>query len=148
MGEAKKQFNKAKGGVSKSFKSVGKTLTGNSVVGQVNNTVMGAVTGGMFTANKKGLVQGGNAAEALTGGMASSGDLTVDKAKKLVADNVMPGGPEAPKAPKVNNVKADPDPYLEEELANARKRGRTSTIVAGLTDTGGGTSSRKSLLGV
>lgn len=38
------------------------------------------------------------------------------------------------------------DPYLKEELANSRKRGRASTVLGGATDSVGGTSARRSLL--
>jgi hypothetical protein len=142
MGKAKKAVNDA-------AKSVKKSVTGNSVVGQITNTAVGATTGGAITANKKGLLQGGNVLEGNTGGMASSQDLTLDKTKALVMDNISPQvkGPSAPGVPEAPAAEEVKDPYLEEELENAKKRGRASTILAGANDTGGA-SAKRTLLGV
>lgn len=147
-------MGKAKSYVQDKAKGALKSATGGkSVLSQVNNTVAGAMTGGLVTANGKGLIQGGNAAESLTGGMVSSKETSLDKVKNLAMSKILNmGGAKPPALPDPDTNKAadqaPPDPYLEEELANAKKRGRASTVLAGLTDMGGGTSSRRSLIGV
>ncbi len=107
------------------------------------------MTYGLYsTDGKSGLLQG----NSLKG--AYSAMLGAPSIKKYGGDllEAVTGSVEAPEAPAMDDMPAPTadaplDPYLEEELKNARKRSRASTILAGSTANGSSGTARRTLLG-
>lgn len=82
-----------------------------------------------------------------TGGMTGTKDLGGNNSiqSQVKASVLNPGGLDDPTAAPMPDVPADPN--LQAELDNAKKKGRASQVLGGGTDSVGGTSARRSLLG-
>jgi hypothetical protein len=139
MGDAKKAWKKTKSAVRDVGKTVGKAAKDTADFGSM------AATGGAYsTDGKSGWAQGN------TYGSAMAKATGVQDGMELASSAMRSVGPKPPSAPKMKDLTEEettPDPYLEEELANARRRARASNVLGGLNDVGGGSSARRSLMG-
>ena len=79
-------------------------------------------------------------------GMTGTKDLGGTNNIDTQLGNLMGKSDAALPTPATTAVDQTPDPYLEEELKNARKSGRASTIIGGASDTVGNKSARRTLL--
>lgn len=155
MGDVEKTVRKAGKEVSKGYKKATKGLSTRGISREIKKaskdiTTQGSLwaTGGAYsTDGKSGYAQGN------TFGAAVGKAMGVDQGKKVLGgvQDAMSGrrkdvpNPDAEGDLQVNDA---PDPYLEEELENARRRSRASTILGGASDTGGSGSAKRTLLGI
>ncbi len=130
--------------------AVGKASTDVYRVGKdAADIVSPMVTGGLYsTDGKSGMLQGNSVLGAYS---AMAGVPTYKKGFAAAMEEVSkPVNEEKTVATEsiTGETKAVVDPYLEEELENARKRGRASTVLAGAADAVGNVSAKRSLLGI
>jgi hypothetical protein len=115
---------------------------------ELNQTILRGTAGAWSPDGKTGWAQGNSVGGALgsaivvqdTKDIMKIGSDAFSGKRKDEKDIGNAGIPDAP-------TEAEKDPYLEEELKNARKRGRASTVLAGSNDAGNNGSARRTLLG-
>lgn len=84
----------------------------------------------------------------VTGASLGTTSLNKDKGNNLDSQIASIGGGGSVPVPTEEGIPTEvEDPYLKAELENSRRKGRASTMLGGGTDSVGGTSAKKSLLG-
>jgi len=136
---------KASGAFVSAIKNAPKTM-GKSAL-DLGKSLTGKNKGNYFENLTESTINSGAAAATL--GMTSTKDLgSGNNIDKQLSDVMSPPDLEAPPAVEEGNGMSDAEnAALKEEEANAKKKGRASTVLAGGSDSVGSSSARRSLLG-